>query len=45
MNIVCFLQHLTQTQGTHNEVRSHEDDPYEEGNLNSMEFVKNTDVF
>nr|AFK34330.1 unknown [Lotus japonicus] len=28
-------EHLTQTQGTHNEVRSHGDDPYEEGRTES----------
>jgi hypothetical protein len=37
MNIVCFLQKQTQNEGTNNEdSKYHEEDPYEEGNLNPM---------
>lgn len=37
MNIACFLQQLTQNEGTNSEVSNYqEDDLYEEGNLNPM---------
>lgn len=38
MNIVCFLQHPTQNEGTNDDIsKYHEENPYEEGKLNPVD--------